>query len=81
MILSRTYLETVCKYSKRFSTIQNTIKEILTHERKCENQKCKEKGWSTLKVIDVEYIGLTDDEVQTFENFYKSDDGKSNELS
>ena len=40
-------------------TFQNTIKEILTHDQKCENEKCQENEWTKLKFVDVEYIGLT----------------------
>ena len=40
-------------------TFQKTIKEILTHDQKCENETCKENGLNTLKVVDVEYIGIT----------------------
>ena len=36
---------------------------MLRHEEKCENSKCKENGWDKLKVIEVEYIGLTEEEV------------------
>ena len=36
-----------------------TIKDILTHDQKCKNKKCKENGLNELKVVDVEYIGLT----------------------
>ena len=46
---------------------RKTIRGLLKHEEKCENQKCKEQGWDKLKVIDVEYIGLTDDEVKELE--------------
>ena len=50
---------------------------MLRHEEKCENSKCKENEWDTLKVIEVEYFGLTQDD------FYNSDtsveSGDSNE--
>ena len=51
----------------------NTMKEILTHDRKCENEKCKENRWNELKVVDVEYIGFTEDEVKKLKkrNFQK----------
>ena len=41
---------------KENSAFQNAINEMLRHEEKCENQKCKENGWNKLKVVDVEYI-------------------------
>ena len=41
---------------------------MLRHEEKCKNSKCKEKGWNKLKVVDVEYLGDTDDEVNKLEN-------------
>ncbi len=37
---------------------ENTIKEVLTHDQNCENQKCKENGLDKLKVVDVECVGL-----------------------
>ena len=46
---------------KRNYPFQNTIKEMLTHEKKCKNQQCKENGSDKLKVVDVEYIGLKDE--------------------
>ena len=39
----------------------------MTHDQKCKNKKCKENGWEKLKVVDVEYIGLTQDEVKLLE--------------
>ena len=35
---------------------ENTMREMLTHDQKCENQKCKENGLDQLKVVDVEYV-------------------------
>ena len=43
----------------------NTIKELLIHDQKCENQECKENGWDKWKVVDVEYIGFTHDEIES----------------
>ena len=36
---------------------------MLSHDQKCKNKKCKENGWNKLKVVDVEYIGCTEDEI------------------
>ena len=56
LIISRTQL-------RRNDPFQYTIKEILTHDQKCKNQKCKENGWDKLKFVDTEYIGLTPEEI------------------
>ena len=37
-----------------------SIREILRHDKRCTNKECKENGWDKLKVVDVEYIGLTE---------------------
>ena len=39
------------------------MKQMLKHEVTCDNQTCKQNGWDKMKVIDVEYIGLTDADV------------------
>ena len=41
---------------------------MLKHEETCKNRECKENGWNKLKVVDVEYVGLTHDEVKELEN-------------
>ena len=71
VLLSKTALE-------RDDPWQKAIKEMLRHEEKCKNQNCKENGWNELKIIDVEYIGITDDEVTRFENFIYDEPPESN---
>ena len=44
----------------------------------CKNQNCIENGWSKLKVVDVEYIGLTQDEAHLSSS--SSFDGGSDEF-
>ena len=53
------------KYFEKDNAFQNATKEILTHGQKCENETCKENGWNKLIVVDVEYIGLTHDEIES----------------
>ena len=58
----------ICKSDLEIDwTFQKTVKEILRHDRKCENQRCKENGLTKLKVVDVEYVGLTPSGVKKVE--------------
>ena len=66
VIISKTQLE-------QNETLANAIKEMLRHEEKCENKSCKDNELDKLKVVDVEYFGLNDDEVKKFENSYESE--------
>ena len=45
----------------KYNTFLRTIKEMFKHEETCTNPKCEENGWNTLKVVDLECIGLTQD--------------------
>ena len=70
---------TELKYNSSFP---NTIKEMLKHEEKCNNETCKVKGWDKLKVIEVEYIGFAvDDEKKNEESVdsYESYDLSAND--
>ena len=70
---------TELKYNDSFP---NTIKEMLKHEEKCNNETCKVNGWDKLKVIEVEYIGFTVDEENTNEGSvasYESYDPSAND--
>ena len=69
VMIGKTYLE-------RNRTLPNTIKEILTHGQKCENERCKENGLDQLKVVDVEFIGFTEDEVRKLKNEPDSNSAK-----
>ena len=62
VIIGKSYLE---------GYLEDPIKEILTHEEKCKHQNCKENGLDKLKVVDVEYIGFSDNEVKQFFRFQK----------
>ena len=49
---------------------------MLVHDQKCKNQKCKENGLDKLKVVEVEYIGRMEEEIQNLLDFNDNSESK-----
>ena len=48
----------------------------MIHDQKCENETCKENELDKWKVVDVEYIGFTEDERRKLKNEPDSNSAK-----